>query len=139
MSDTIIKTEYVVQDEKYKSLYPDMLQVVLQNNTTEDIKNAVVAFVAWDKNNLHVKIEGQLDFDGGSYVKKVNYSDINLAGGDTFGENNGFSLGKNCEIETFKAVVVSYETFAGEIWENPFYDDFCTLYEGQKLNGKQGG
>lgn len=130
---TIIKTDYVVQDEQFKSLYPDMLQAVLQNNTADDIKNAVVAFVAWDSNNLPVKIEGQFDFGGGSYVKEVNYADINLAAGDTFGESSGYSLGKNCEIKTFKAIVVSYETFDGDTWDNPYYEDFCSLYEGQKL------
>lgn len=130
---TIVSTDYIVQDEQYKSLYPDMLQAVLQNNTADDIKNAVVAFVAWDKNNLPVKIVGQFDFSDGTYVKKVNYADINLAAGDTFGESSGFSLDENCEIETFKAIVVSYETFDGDTWENPYYEDFCSLYEGKKL------
>lgn len=130
---TIISTDYVVQDEKHKALYPDMLQAVLQNNTEDDIKNAVVAFVAWDSNNLPVKILGQFDFSDGSYVKKVNYADINLAAGDTFGESSGFSIDENCDIETFKAIVVSYETFDGDTWENPYYEDFCELYEGQKL------
>ena len=54
----VISTQYIVQDEQYKFLYPDMLQAVLKNNTTEDIKDAVVAFVAWDENNLPMKIEG---------------------------------------------------------------------------------
>ena len=131
---TIVSTDYIVQDEQYKSLYPDMLQAVLQNNTADDIKNAVVAFVAWDKNNLPVKIVGQFDFSDGTYVKKVNYADINLAAGDTFGESSGFSLDENCEIETFKAIVVSYETFDGDTWDNPYYEDFCSLYEGKKLS-----
>lgn len=131
---TIIKTEYVVQDEQFKSLFPDMLQAVLKNNTEDDIKSAVVAFVAWDNNDLPVKIEGQFDIGGGSYVKEVNYADINLAAGDTFGENSGFSLGEHCQVKTFKAIAVSYETFEGETWDNPYYEDFCTLYEGKKLD-----
>ena len=130
---TIISMEYVVQDEQHKALYPDMLQVVLKNNTDDDIKNAVVAFVAWDSNNLPVKIKGQIDFSDGSYVKKVDYADINLAAGGTFGESSGFSLDENNNIKTFKAIVVSYETFEGDTWENPYYEDFCELYEGQKL------
>lgn len=32
----VVKTEYIVQDEQYKLLYPDMLQAVIQNNTPED-------------------------------------------------------------------------------------------------------
>ena len=131
---TVIRTEYLVQSEEYKSLYPDMLQAVIKNNTNEDIKDAVVAFAAWDENNLPVKIEGQFDFGDSSYIKRVNYSDINLIAGATFGENSGLSLAENCDIKTFKAIVVSYETFNGETWENPYYDDFCILYEGKKLN-----
>lgn len=111
---------------------PTCCRRVLQNNTTEDIKDAVVAFVGWDKNGLPVKIEGQFDFYGGSYVKEAYYSDINLAGGGTFCQNEGFALAKGCTVETFKAIVVSYETFDGESWDNPYYDDFCSLYEGKK-------
>ena len=42
----VSSTKYVVQDERYKSLYPDMLQAVIQNNSEEDIRDAVVAYVA---------------------------------------------------------------------------------------------
>ena len=131
---TIIHTSYVVQDETYKTLYPDMLQVTLQNNTEDDIRNVVVAFVAWDENNLPVKIEGQFDFGDSSYIKKATYNDVNLAAGATAGENSGFSLSEHCGIKTFKAIVVSYETFDGDTWTNPCYDDFCTLYEEKKLS-----
>lgn len=129
----VSRTKYVVQDEQYKTLYPDMLQAILQSNTTEDIKDALVAFVAWDSNNLPVKIKGNIDFSSGSYIKEVKYSDINLVNGETYGENSGFSLDENNGIATFKAIVVSYETFDGNTWENPYYEDFCSRYEGQKL------
>ena len=130
----VSKTEYVVQSEEYKTLYPDMLQAILQSNTTDDIKDAVVAFVAWDSNGLPVKIEGQFDFGDGSYVKKFNYSDINLAAGGSYGDSSGFSLTENNNIDTFKAICISYETFEGKTWENPYYDDFCSLYEGKKIS-----
>lgn len=131
---TVVETNYVVQSEQYKGLYPDMLQAIVQNNTTADIKNAVVAFAAWDENGLPVKIEGQFDFLGGEYIKKVDYSDINLIGGATFGENNGYSLAEQNKINTFKAIVVSFETFDGREWENPYYSDFQELYEGKKCS-----
>lgn len=129
----VTSTNYVVQDEKYKSLYPDMLQAVIQNDTQYDIKNAVVAFVAWDANNLPVKIKGSVDFSDGSYIKLVNYNDINLIPGDSFGSDSGFSVDEECGIKTFKAIVVSYEAFTGETWENPLYDEWCKFYEGVKL------
>lgn len=128
----VLSTKYVVQDENYKSLYPDMLQVILKNNTELDIKNAIVAFVGWDKNNLPVKIKGSLDFTGGDYLKKVDYSDINMIPGGEFGEDSGFSVDEKCEISTFKAIVVSYEAYDGTTWKNPYYDDFVSLYEGKK-------
>lgn len=131
---SIISTEYVVQDDNYKALYPDMLQAVLQNNTTSDIKNAVVAFVAWDSNNLPVKIKGKRSFDDGAYIQQVNYADINLVAGATYGEEQGYQIDENCGIASFKAIVVSFETFDGETWENPYYSAFCTLYEGQKFS-----
>lgn len=131
---TVASTKYVVQDDNYKALYPDMLQAVIQNNTTADIKNAVVAFAAWDSNFLPVKLKGNMDFTDGSYIKKVSFSDINLVGGATYGENGGFSVDENCNISSFVAVPVSFETFDGDTWENPYYTDWEKLYEGVKYS-----
>ncbi len=129
----IIDSNYIVQDDQYKALYPDMLQVTLQNGTDKDIKDAVVAFVAWDAAGLPVKIRASLKSSGGAYIQHVDYDDINLSAGSTFGENSGFSVDEGCGIETFKAIIVSYETFEGETWDNPLYKDWCALYEGVKL------
>lgn len=134
---SIISTDYVVQDEQYKSLYPDMLQAVIQNNTDTDIKSAVVSFVAWDKNGLPVKIKGYLSFNEAGYVSDVDYSNINLAAGKTYGEDSGYQIDENQEIKSFKAIVKSYETFEGETWKNPYYDTFCSLYEGKKQAKKK--
>ncbi len=129
---SVVKTEYVVQDEQYKSLYPDLLSTVIMNNTDSDIKDAVLAIVAWDSNNLPIKLMGQIDFGGGEYFKKVNYSDINLVGGSTYGEDSGFSLNESCKVASFKTIVLSFETFDGDKWENPYVDSFCEAYEGKK-------
>lgn len=130
----VTSTKYVVQDENHKILYPDLLQAVVKNNTKYEIKNAVVAFVAWDKNNLPVKIVGQHDFSGGSYVREVNYSDVNLVPGASYGSESGLGLDDECtNVAKFKAIAVSYETFDGDKWENPYYADWCELYEGKKL------
>ncbi len=129
----ITSTKYSVQHEQYKALYPDLMQVILKNDTTQDIKNAVIAFVAWDENNLPVKIKGSMDFSDGSYIKKCNYNDINLIPGGTFGDSSGFEVDEDCQIKNFKAIVVSYEAFTGEKWDNPLYNDWCKLYEGVKL------
>lgn len=128
----VIETKYTVQDNEYKNLYPDLLQAILKNDTEHDIKNAVVAFVAWDENKLPVKIKGNIDFSDGSYVKLVNYNDINLVSGKTYGHNSGFELDQTVNIDAFKAIVVSYEAFDGATWENPLFSDWKVLYEGKK-------
>ena len=130
----IIDTNYLVQDEQYKALYPDMLQAIIQNNSDADIESAVIGFLAWDENNLPVKIKGQFDYSGGSYFKRVNYTGINMIPGATYGDKSGFELDDGSNIATFKAIVVSYTTFEGETWENPLVDAFLELYEGKKLN-----
>lgn len=129
----VVEANYVVQSAKYKALYPDMLQAIIVNNTDQDIKNAVVVFAAWDENGLPVKIEGQFDFNDPTYLKKVQYEDINLVGGGRFGEESGYKLDDSLHIQTVKAIAISYETFEGEKWENPYYKDFKNIYEGKKL------
>lgn len=130
----IIATKYIVQDTKYKALYPDLLSATLQNNSKTDIKNAIVAYVAWDKNNLPVKIIGEHDYSGGSYVKQCNFSEINLVPGKSIGSGKGMPISDDCSnIHTFKAIVVSYEGFDGETWSNPYYEDWVALYAGQRL------
>ena len=128
----VISTKYAVQSNEHKTLYPDMLQAVIQNGTEYDIKDAVVAFVAWDKNNLPVKIKSQYDYSGGSYVRKVAYNGINLVPGASYGENSGYEIDESCGISSFKAIVVSFETFEGETWDNPLFGEWCDMYEGKK-------
>lgn len=131
----VIETNYVVQHEEYKSLYPDMLQAIIQNDSAYDIKDAVVAFVAWDEHDLPVKIEGQYDFGSISYVKKCNFKDINLVPGDSYGHDSGMALDSDSNnIKKMKAIVVSYETFDGETWDNPFFKIWRRLYEGKRYS-----
>jgi len=130
----IIETKYVVQDTEYKSLYPDLLQAIIRNDTKVDIKNAVVAFVAWDENKLPVKVKGSFDFSDGSYVQLVNYNDINLIPGASYGNDSGFEIDETNRIQHFKAIIVSYESFEGTNWENPLFMEWKELYEGKKLN-----
>ena len=121
-------------EDGLKALYPDILSCILQNNSDADIKNVTVAFTAWDANRLPVLIQGQYDPGDGSYVAESDYEAINLVPGGTFGKDYGLPLADEPHnIATCKAIVVSYETFEGDTWSNPYYDDFKTLYEGQKL------
>lgn len=129
----VINTEYIVQDDEFKALYPDMLSAVIQNNSGTDIKNAIVGFVAWDSNNFPVKIEGSFDYNGGNYFTMVDCGDVNMVNGATFGEGRGMELSENNNISKFKAIVVSYTDFDGNTWNNPLLEDFKELYADKKL------
>lgn len=130
----VTRTEYVVQDAEYKALYPDALNVIFQNNSGTDSKNVIIGFVAWDSNNFPVKIVGTYDYNGGDYYIAVEYSDVNMINGASYGEGTGFMLAdKKNNISKFKAIVVSYTDFDGNTWNNPLLDDFKDLYVDKKL------
>ena len=129
---SITKTKYLVQHKYYKALYPDMLQAILFNRSKEDIKDAVIAFVAWDKNNLPVKIKGNIDYTDGEYIRYVSYSGINLVHGKTYGRRSGFEVDYSCRIKKVKAIVVQYETFDGKTWYNPYMTAWSNMYGGGK-------
>ena len=128
----VTSTEYAIQSDDFKSLYPDMLQAVVKNNTEIDIKSSVIAFVAWDENKLPVKLQGDIDFNEPTYLKQVNFTDMNLIGGATYGESSGYGLAEGLNIDTFEAIVVSCSTFDGTEWVNPYYDEFKEVFEGKK-------
>lgn len=128
----IIESQYLVQSEDKKNLYPDMLQIVMKNNTEQTISNVHVAFAAWDKNKRPVKIRSHTH-DGIDYIDQVTYSNIDLAPGESYGKDVGYPLMQNNNIAHFKAIIVSYETTDGNTWENPYFSDFCELYEQKDL------
>lgn len=131
----VLRTEYIIQDDTYKALYPDMLSAVIYNNSQSNIKNAHVAFVAWDANNFPIKIVGEYDYNDGYYIQEVDFGDVNMIPGSTFGENMGMTLDHNDQkpIATFKAIVIQYTDFDGNIWDNPYYETWRNLYEDKML------
>ena len=132
----VVSTELIIQEESYggKAAYPDLLSAVVRNDSDYDLKNVVVAYVAWDKNNLPVKIAEQWEFDGGAYIAACNFSDANIVPGSEYGKGAGFALSRDCRtLHQFKAIVVSFETFEGGTWTNPYYNYWVKLYAGERL------
>lgn len=128
----IDSTEYYVQDEQYKALYPDLLVSTVVNNSGTNIKNAVIALAAWDSHGFPVKINGQYEPDATEYVKQGEHSDINLANGES--TQSAFALRQDTtNIATFKSIVVSYDDFDGNTWTNPYYTHWTALYDDKVL------
>lgn len=133
----INQTGYMVrtEDNDSKILYPDVLNCIFTNNSGNDIKNVIIAFVAWDNNKLPIKIIGNYDYSGGDYIEEVSYEGINLTMGSKYGENTGFELDPSCNnIAYANAIVVSCEYFDGQVWNNPFYEKFKDDYVEKKLD-----
>lgn len=120
-------------DESYKTLYPDMISTTVKNNTDIDIKSFTIAYAAWDKNNLPVKIKGNIDFSDGRYIAKVGAEDINLVPGDTYGEDSGYEIDEDMEIEKVIAVILDYTDFDGNVVKNDHADAFLDAIEGKKM------
>ncbi|WP_051685463.1 DUF5780 domain-containing protein [Clostridium sp. KNHs205] len=130
----VVSTEYFVQSDEYKALYPDMLNAVFKNVSGKEIKNVTIAFAGWDDNKMPVKIVGQFDFDNGSYIQQVAYDDVNMVDGAEFGKDTGYSLSEKSDtIKTVKAIVTEYTDFDGNTWENPYYNNWISVYENKKL------
>lgn len=131
--------EYMIQDEQYKSLYPDMLSAIAKNNTNTDIRDITYAYVAWDRNGLPLRIKGSIDFSDGQYVYGGKGENVNVAPGETFGQGYGFEIDSDMdEVYTMKAIIVDYEGFNGEKWTNPLYREFKNIYEGKRLADIEG-
>lgn len=129
----VTSTTYSIQSDTHKALYPDMMQVMLKNDTELNIQNAYIAFVAWDKNGLPVKIKkAHFNPDGGAYIAQVTYDNINMVPGSSYGNDCGFQVDDECGIADFKAIVYAYEAFDGTSWQNPYYSDWRKLYEGKE-------
>lgn len=130
-------TEYIDSSDLRYSSY-SMLQAVLYNNSDVPIKSVVIAFVAWDQNGLPIRIEKYSSSSSASYFSKVNYAAINLMPGETYtgkdGDTySGMQIDGNLDISHLKAIVVSYEDFDGNSWDNPLILDFKHLYEEKRL------
>ncbi len=138
--DVVVEnTQYLIQDTEHKALYPDMLSTIIKNNSDTDIKNITYGYVAWDDNGLPVRIQGDFDFSGGSYFYTGTGESVNIAPGQSHGRNYGFELDEEMDmIHSIKSIVVEYEGFNGEKFENPLVDDFARIYEGKRLADIEG-
>lgn len=111
------------------------VSVVVKNNSGTDIKNVFYAMAGWDSNNLPLILRTYKRVDGTGYVVETDFGDANIVDGGTYGEDLLFGIMEETasRLETFKAVVVKYEDFEGNIWENPYYSDWIEIYKEKKL------
>lgn len=127
----VSRTEYSVQSDDYKALYPDLMIANVKNNCGSTIKSITVSFAAWDEDGLPLTITG----DG--FVGEVDLNGANIKDGEIlkdWGAQVDEDLARPRKIKKFKAIVKRYTDYNGEEWENPLYDNWMELYDGKELN-----
>jgi len=122
-----ITSVYIMEPlAKYKSLYPDMIQWILKNESDMVIKNYIISILAYDSNGYPVKIKDP-------YTNTANFNQlvfgeaVNVLPGETYGDD-GISLATNHNIFYAIAIIKELEFYEGDKWENPYYDIWIEKY-----------
>jgi hypothetical protein len=119
---TVESTQIIIQHAEHKSLYPDLIEVVIRNNHNQTIKEYTVGLMGFDRNGYPLKIEWNIDFSGGDYIKFGFSEDANVTPGDTAGKDGGWGLDKDHKIHYVLAEISEVEFYDGFFWVNPDFD-----------------
>lgn len=130
---SVKSAKIIEQDPTYKSLYPDMIEVVIKNNSNKTIKDYNVAVLAYDSNNYPLKIKPQFNYNGGAFEFTGQADNVNVVAGATGGKNYGWKLDENHGISKVIAIVKDATYYDGSKWENPYYDYWIEQYKEKPL------
>lgn len=131
---TVESAKIIIQDDRYKALYPDMIEVVIKNNSNKTIKDYNVAVLAYDNNNYPLKIKPQFNYSGGGFEFTGQADNVNVVAGATGGKNYGWKLDENHGISKLLAIVKDVTYYDGSTWENPYYTYWIEQYKEKPLN-----
>lgn len=130
---TVESAKILVQDDRYKSLYPDMIEVVIKNNSNKTIKDYNVAVLAYDNNNYPLKIKPQFNYNGGGFEFTGQADIVNVVAGATGGKNYGWKLDSAHGISKVIAIVKDVTYYDGTTWDNPYYTYWIEQYKEKPL------
>ncbi len=129
----VVSTRIFVQHDQWKSLYPDMFQVIINNKSGKTIKSFKVSMLGWDNNGYPLKIQAGL-FGSLMYEYQGYADNVNVLNNEEFGADSGWDLEEKHGIVKTRAVVVEAEFYDGSTWVNPYYKYFLEMYEGKTYN-----
>jgi len=126
-------------DERFDREYnSDMIIPRIINESDQPIKDANIYFVGWDDDNLPVVLKSNLTSYKSGYVSNLIFGGINLPTGEISNQDDAdvyqlIPVDETCGIHKAKAIVAVYSTFDGEIWKNPYIQNWIDLYAGKPL------
>ncbi len=129
----VLSADYVVTGDN-KDTTPDTIKAVFKNTGDKEIKKVVLCLLGFDRNGKAVKIReaGDNGIDG-NFAVFVEYTTDGFVKDATAGENNAYQVNEACGIKYVKAVVKSYTDIDGKVYENPYFVDYCLIYEGGEI------
>lgn len=120
----------VISSSQYNDIIDNNYVIItLKNNTQKTIKSYTVGFMAFDKNDLPVKI-GRFDK---RFVCRGSI-DQNILPNKTVQSSGGWYL-KNSEVNTILSCIETVTYYEdNEVWVNPTYDLWVKRYKEKPLN-----
>ncbi|AGX43556.1 DUF5780 domain-containing protein [Clostridium saccharobutylicum] len=130
---TIEKTKIHVNNTSNKNLYPDQMQVIMNNKSQKIITKFTVGILGYDENGNPIEIKNtQNDYTGYEFIGAG--ENISIMPGEAWGEQYGWNLASDNKIKTILACVKTLEFKDGSKWENPLYNIW--LQEHKEKNNK---
>lgn len=120
-------------DPKYKSLYPDWVEIVIKNNFDETLRHFTVGILGYDENGYPIRIKWDRDFSDGHYEKLGWAEDANVLPGETHGEGGGWKLSNPHNVHHVLACVKEATFYDGTEWENPGYLSWLAQHKEKEL------
>ncbi|WP_291565151.1 MULTISPECIES: DUF5780 domain-containing protein [unclassified Clostridium] len=126
--------QIIVQDTRYKTLYPDLIQVIVKNMSNKTIKHMRIGCLGYDNNGYPLKIKTQHIVLKEDYECIAYGEDVNIIPGGRYGEDVGWGLDENHGISKVLACVHNVTFYDGTTWKNPYYEYWIEQHKEKPIN-----